>query len=69
VKSLRQNSGGGRYLIRGFFATTLGIIWLISSREILTLSPALFIAFFSMIFGIEILGISILRERARRSPV
>jgi len=67
VKPLRQNSGGGRYLIRGFFATTLGIIWLISYREILTLSPALLIALFSMILGIEIVGISILRERARRS--
>ena len=67
MESLRQNSGGGRYLIRGFFAATLGILWLIAARNILPLSPALFIAIFSMAFGIEVVGISLLRERARRS--
>jgi hypothetical protein len=63
---LRQNSGG-KYLIRGFFATTLGILWLVAARGILSLSPAPFIAVFSMVFGIEVVGISIFRERARRS--
>ena len=64
---MRQNSGGGKYLIRGFFATTLGILWLVAARGILPLSPAPFIAVFSMLFGIEVVGISLFRERARRS--
>jgi hypothetical protein len=64
---LRQTSSGGKYLIRGFFATTLGILGLVAARGILPLSPALFIAVFSMVFGVEMAGISLLRERARRS--
>lgn len=64
---VQQEIKGGRYLIRGFFATTLGIMWLIAAKQIAPLTPDLFIAILSMALGAEMVGISLVRERARRS--
>jgi len=62
---VRPPRRGGKYLIRGCFATTLGIMWLISAKGILTISPALWLAMFSMAFGLEMVGVGLLRERYR----
>ncbi len=64
---MRQNSSSGRYLIRGFFATTLGIMWLMTARQITEISPALFVAILSMAVGAEMVGVGLLRERIKRS--
>lgn len=57
----------GKYLIRGFFTTTLGMMWLISAKQLIPISPALWIAIFCMALGAEMVGIGLLRERAKRS--
>ncbi len=58
----------GRYLIRASFVLTLGTIWLLDAGQILRFTPALFVALFCMSFGVEVVGISMVRERTRRSP-
>jgi uncharacterized membrane protein HdeD (DUF308 family) len=64
---VRQDRKAGRYLIRGFFAATLGLLWLAAAKGVGALTPSLFIALFSIVFGVEMVLISLLRERARRS--
>ena len=64
---MRQNRKAGRYLIRGFFAATLGILWIVAAKGSIPLAPTLFIALFSIAFGAEMVVISLLRERSRRS--
>jgi uncharacterized membrane protein HdeD (DUF308 family) len=64
---VRQNRKAGRYLIRGFFAATLGLLWLAAAKGFAALTPSLFIALFCIIFGAEMIVISSLRERARGS--
>lgn len=64
---MRQDRKAGRYLIRGFFAATLGLLWLAAAKGAGALTPSLFIALFCIIFGAEMVVIGFLRERARRS--
>ncbi len=64
---MRQERKAGRYLIRGFFATTLGVLWLTAAKGFTALTPSLFIALFCILFGAEMAVISFLRERAGRS--
>jgi hypothetical protein len=64
---VKQNSSGGRYLIRGCFAATLGVLWLFAAKQVVPLSPQMFVAVFSIAMGAEMVGIGLLRERARRS--
>lgn len=64
---MNQRPRGGKYLIRGMFATTLGAMWLISARNLVSISPQLWIAIFCMAFGLEVVVISLFRERMRGS--
>jgi hypothetical protein len=63
----RVSRNGGRYLLRGFFATTLGAMWLVAARQPVPLSPTVFTAVFCMVVGAEMIGVSLIRERVRRS--
>ncbi len=64
---MNRRASRGKYLLRGFFATTVGIMWLLSAKQVAPISPQLWIGIFCMAFGAEIVAISLLRERLRGS--
>jgi len=64
---VRRDTRRDKYLLRGFFATTLGLMWLAAAKQLVEFRPGPYIAVFCMAFGAEMVAIGLIRERARRS--